>query len=206
LNHVDFEQLTDVYTFGLNKINLMFSRQKYRPSCIVAINSNVLEQNKDFYSETEIPLFLDRHALDVGISMNQESAFLFSSNFPAFYQNCTSAVFQGYTVTYVALQLAFHMGFSSVALVGCDHSYGQPEIANTAQVFDGEDRWHFDNAYFSKGQTWDTPDLLSSELYYSKARDVYELAGRTLIDATVNGALNVFPKVDLADFLTGEDC
>jgi len=61
LNMVDFGTLSasGVFTFGLNKINLLFKRSDFRPSVIVAVNPHVMEQNADFYNTTHIPLFLD---------------------------------------------------------------------------------------------------------------------------------------------------
>ena len=58
LNATDLTSLGSTYTFGLNKINLYFDSNAFRPNCIVAVNANVIEQNADFYNTTEIPLFL----------------------------------------------------------------------------------------------------------------------------------------------------
>ncbi|WP_277882134.1 hypothetical protein [Oculatella sp. FACHB-28] len=41
--------LKGTYTFGLNKINLLFEYSEFRPSCIVSVNSFVVEQNAEFY-------------------------------------------------------------------------------------------------------------------------------------------------------------
>ncbi|MDR9404718.1 MAG: hypothetical protein RI580_14915, partial [Halothece sp. Uz-M2-17] len=54
--------LENTFTFGLNKINLLFDKSDFRPSCIVSVNPLVLEQNAEFYKETDIPLFLDYKA------------------------------------------------------------------------------------------------------------------------------------------------
>ena len=52
---VDLALLKNVYTFGLNKINLLFGKSDFRPSAIVAVNKYVIEQNADFYDSTDIP-------------------------------------------------------------------------------------------------------------------------------------------------------
>jgi len=59
LNRVNFDDLSSsgVFTFGLNKINLLFKRTDFRPSVIVAVNPHVIEQNSEFYNKTHIPLF-----------------------------------------------------------------------------------------------------------------------------------------------------
>ena len=52
LNKVDFKILKEcgIFTFGLNKINLLFKKVDFRPSVIVAVNPHVIEQNSDFFN------------------------------------------------------------------------------------------------------------------------------------------------------------
>jgi hypothetical protein len=104
-------------------------------------------------------------------------------------------VFEGSTVTYVALQLAFHMGFSEVILIGVDHSFNTKGAPNLTITSDGDDPNHFSPEYFGKGFRWQLPDLEASEQAYVMARDAYEKSGRIILDATVGGKLPVFPKV-----------
>ena len=63
LNEIDFNLLNNTFTFGLNKINLLFERSDFRPKFIVSCNPYVIEQNAHFYNSTKIPLFLDSIAL-----------------------------------------------------------------------------------------------------------------------------------------------
>ena len=49
--------------------------------------------------------------------------------------------------------------------------------------------------YFA-GAQWDNPDLARSEESYRIAREAFEEDGRRIIDATVNGACEVFEKQD----------
>ncbi|TLN09849.1 DUF115 domain-containing protein, partial [bacterium] len=105
-------------------------------------------------------------------------------------------VYEGFTVTYVALQLAFYMGFEQVILIGVDHNFVTQGPANQAVVSQGEDPNHFAPNYFGAGFKWQLPDLDGSERAYRMARQAYEAAGRSVVDATVGGKLTVFPKVD----------
>ena len=201
LLEVDFDLLKGVYTFGLNKINLLFDQTDFRPSSIVAVNPLVLKQNSDFYASTNIPLFLEQNALNVPISLNDNTIILNSCDIPFFSRDCSMSMFQGYTVTYVALQLAFHMGFEKVALVGCDHSFSGVSEPNRVFKSDTEDLSHFSKDYFSKGQLWQHPDLKQSEVYYALAKQVYEASGRTIFNATTKTLLEVFPRIDLDVFI-----
>ena len=88
------------------------------------------------------------------------------------------------------------MGFETVILIGVDHNYttqGQPNTTITSQ---GDDPNHFNPNYFGKGFRWQLPDLETSERGYRLAQNTYEAAGRQVIDATVGGKLQIFPKVD----------
>ena len=99
-------------------------------------------------------------------------------------------------MTNVALQLAFHMGFQQVILIGVDHNFASRGEANKTVVSHGDDLNHFAPNYFGKGAKWQLPDLDTSEVGYTFASEAYRKAGREVLDATVGGKLTIFPKVD----------
>lgn len=196
----DLSLLQGVFTFGLNKINLLFDKSVFRPSCIAAVNKFVLEQNRDFYNGTDIPLFLDSPAARF-IQDRPSIAFLHSAKQRKFARDCSMSIYQGYTVTFVALQLAYHMGFKDVALIGCDHTFTTKGPANKAVVADARDNDHFDPNYFAGGVQWQLPDLLQSEVSYTMAREAFETSGRRIVNATDGGKLEIFERMSLAEFL-----
>ncbi len=200
---VDFNLLDGVFTFGLNKINLLFDKTTLRPSCIVAVNKFVIEQNRAFYEATDIPLFLDSYASGK-VTSRDDRCFLHSSTAPRFARDCSWSIYQGHTVTYVALQLAFHLGFESVALVGCDHNFASKGPANAVTTAGDQDPDHFDPNYFAGGVKWQLPDLFESELAYMRARRAYEAFDRRVVNATDGGKLEVFERQSLAEFLGRE--
>jgi len=201
---VDFDALaaSGVFCFGLNKINLLFDKTSFRPSCVVAVNPFVIEQNTDFYNATELPLFLDEHAVG-RVAPRPSVAFLHSNPFPRFSRDCGMSLWQGYTVTFVALQLAFHMGFRRVALVGADHTFATKGPANQTVVSGVKDESHFDPNYFAGGMKWQLPDLFQSEVGYTMARDMYVAYGGRVVNATEGGQLEVFDRQALPAFLGG---
>jgi len=203
LKKVDFDSLArqDIATFGLNKINLLFSHTKFRPSFIVAVNPFVIEQNADFYNYTELPLFLDSRGLS-RIRFRKNIHFLYSRDIKlSFARDCSIAVNQGFTVTFVAMQLAFHMGFSDVALVGCDHYFVRQGQANETLLASNNDPDHFDSNYFSKGQKWQSPDIRGSELHYQIANEVFQGYGRRIVNCTEGGRLEIFKRQSLSSFI-----
>jgi hypothetical protein len=89
------------------------------------------------------------------------------------------------------------MGFREVILIGVDHSFIDKGTPNTTEVRSTEnDPNHFHPNYFSKGTKWQLPDLKRSELAYGMAKETFEKAGRTILDATVDGKCPVFNKVE----------
>jgi len=196
----DLSLLKNVYSFGLNKINLLFDRSSFRPSCIVSVNPFVIEQNASFFNETELPLFLDSLAVK-WIASRPNVAFLHSTSQQKFAKDCSISIYQGHTVTFVALQLAFHMGFREVALIGCDHDYAVKGPPNKVVVSGARDESHFDPNYFAGGVKWHLPDLLRSEVAYTLARDVYASHGRRIVNATEGGQLEIFPRMGLEEFM-----
>jgi hypothetical protein len=196
----DFSILEGTFTFGLNKINLLFDKSSFRPSCIVAVNPFVIEQNQDFYNKTDIPLFLDSCAT-TNVKSRSNIAFLHSASQQKFAKDCSISIYQGYTVTFVAMQLAFHMGFSKVALIGCDHNFAQKGPANMTVVAQEKDESHFDPKYFADGVKWQLPDLEGSEMSYRMARSVYNASGRVMVNCTEGGKLELLPRMSLQDFI-----
>lgn len=200
LNKVDFDSLKGTFTIGLNKINLLFDKTSFRPSVIAAVNGFVIDQNKDFYNDTEIPLFLDSHAVKL-IKPRENTIFLHSGHQPKFARDISMSIWIGGTVTSVALQIAYHMGFEHVALVGCDHYFNAKGAANQTAVSIGKDDSHFDPNYFANGAVWQLPDIAESEYSYSLAKEAYSADNRNLFNATDGGFLEIYERKSLQEFL-----
>ena len=103
---------------------------------------------------------------------------------------------EGGTVTYAALQVAFHLGFKEAVIIGMDHRFEYEGKPNEARLLKGADPNHFSPQYFGGGQVWDNPDLAQSEEFYAVARQEFETDNRRITDATLNGACSVFEKAD----------
>jgi hypothetical protein len=87
------------------------------------------------------------------------------------------------------------MGFSEVILIGVDHSFTTKGKPHTLVVSHEPDRNHFDAGYFGEGVRWQLPDLETSEAAFRLAKRSFERAGRRVLDATIGGHLDVFPKI-----------
>jgi hypothetical protein len=197
LRQTDLSRLRNEFTLGLNRIYLLFPDLGFSTSCLVAVNDMVIEQCAAEMQDLSLPKFLtwrarywfhaDPHLTYLDTDFTGEEGFSLNVN---------GRIFEGFTVTNVALQLAYHMGFSQVILVGVDHNYVTQGTANQAVVSQGDDPNHFASNYFGKGFKWQLPDLAGSERGYNRARKAYTQAGRRILDATIGGKLTIFPKVD----------
>ncbi len=202
LNETDLNLLAGERTFGLNRIYLMYDRLGFVPTFHVVVNALVVEQCADDLVSVPSPLFTtwpNRHHL----AARQDAVYLQKLIGPLFSMDPRRGIWEGATVTYVALQLAYYMGFSQVLLVGVDHSFSTKGPAHKVVTSTGADANHFDPNYFGKGFRWQLPDLETSELAYSLARKAFEADGRRVIDCTVGGKLTIFSKADLATALDG---
>jgi hypothetical protein len=197
LARTDLGRLRGEVTFGLNRAYLLFPRLGFETTYLVAVNSLVIRQ-----CLTELRALTCPHFVPWGMRRLFEGdagAFFLDTAFTAangFAADITGRVFQGYTVTYVALQLAFYMGFREAVLIGVDHSFVTQGTPNAAVTSEGDDPNHFSPHYFGRGFRWQLPDLAGSERAYRLARRAFEAEGRRVVDATLGGKLDVFPRVD----------
>lgn len=196
LKNTDLTRLSDEYTFGMNRFYLAFPELGFTTRYYVTMNDLVLQQYGADLAKLSIPKFFSwrTHAL---FQPADDIHFLYTTyTGAAFAQDVTGRVWEGGTVTYVTLQLAFHMGFKQAVLIGVDHNYATQGKPNATVVSAGDDPNHFHPGYFGKGTRWQLPDLESWEKAYTLARETYAQAGREVLDATIGGKLTVFPKVD----------
>jgi hypothetical protein len=200
LKRTDVSRLASDFTFGLNRIYLLFDSMGFSTSCLVSVNDLVVQQCVGEMQALSMPRFFSWHShrfVPPSTAPSHLPTFLYTTyESPRFSADVCGRVWEGATVTYVALQLAFHMGFSRVILIGVDHDFASKGEANKTVVSQGDDQNHFSPKYFGRGFRWQLPDLDTSEIAYGMAREAYARAGREVIDATVGGKLTVFPKVD----------
>jgi hypothetical protein len=196
LQKMDLSPLRNEITFGMNRIYLMFPTLGFETTYFVSVNDLVVEQCSEDIQTLKIPSFVAWHARK-WLKPADHLHFLYTTYYgKKFAKNAVERVWESATVTNVALQLAYHMGFKTVILIGVDHNFTTKGKPNTTIVSDGDDPNHFNPSYFGKGFRWQLPDLETSEIGYRMARDAYQADGRQILDATVDGKLDIFPKVD----------
>lgn len=199
LKQMDLGLIADEITFGLNRIYLLYPEITFRPNFLVSVNELVLEQFAEDFRGLQEPLFLNWNQREHFNPGAVKHLFLkvHLGLRDRFSPDITQPISTGGTVTFVAIQIAYFLGFQEVVLVGVDHSFRQTGVPNLTETRAQEkDVDHFHPDYFPKGSRWQIPDLKRSELAYQLAREAFEKDGRRIVDATVNGQCPVFNKID----------
>jgi len=196
LRDTDLSKLRDEYTIGMNRIYLAFPEMGFETSYFLSVNDLVIEQSAADIQALKMPKFVSWRSRR-WLQPADDLYFLYTTyTGPTFGKDAGGRLWEGATVTYVALQLAFFLGFETAILIGVDHNFTTQGKPNTTVVSQGDDPNHFHPGYFGKGFRWQLPDLVTSERSYALAKKTYEADGRRVLDATVGGKLQIFPKVD----------
>jgi len=95
----------------------------------------------------------------------------------------------GPTVVFIALQIAYYLGFKEVYLLGCDSTYsGKSHFDGLPAPFKRKGK--------SEKKHW---ELVFKS--YEVCKDVYEKDNRKIINCTVGGRLEVFERKKLEDII-----
>lgn len=206
LNNIDLTRLKNEATFGVNAIYLNREKMGFLPTHHIVEDVFVAEDRAAEINALSGPHKWYGHYLRYCLKQTPDVCWLNVAcdyrnypGFPHFSTNAARIVWVGGTVSYIALQLAYHMGFKEVILVGFDHSYSIPKEAKVdgrAITSTSDDPNHFHPDYFGKGYRWHDPRVDRMEKAYVNARRAYEAAGRKVINATAGGHLEVFERRD----------
>ena len=127
------------------------------------------------------------------------------------------------TVTITCIQLAVYMGFNPIYLIGCDAKWVMPDglasgegevrdpgtgelVTNFALTMEADsDPNHFHSEYFKKGDAWTAPNV-GGQLYgYARVKEKCDELGVSIVNATVGGELEVFPRINFSELFQASD-
>ena len=134
----------------------MFDELGFDTTFHVVVNQLVVQQCAEAFRKIAAPLFTttsNRTFLEGAT----DTAYLNPLTAVRFSRNADHGIWEGGTVTFVAMQLAYDMGFSEVILVGVDHKFAVSGPANQVVESRGSDLSHFDPNYFGKGLSGNCP-------------------------------------------------
>ena len=187
LRNVPIQFLKNHITFGSNRVYLF-----YEPTYYAVIDELVVKNNFNDIQALKCTKFVPEGKLN--------GYHLRSLDKTGFSYDITQGVWEGFTISYILLQLAYYMGFQTVLCVGLDHQYVYNGKRKEKQLFVGSDPNHFSPDYF-KGQEWYVPSLGKMRDAYILAKEAYEKDGRQIINLTSQTNLDVFIKGDIRDWM-----
>jgi hypothetical protein len=136
-------------------------------------------------------------------SLRNSYKLYWTHDVPRFSPSIAVPIWQGHSVTNVALQVAFYMGLKEVYIIGMDHfiDYKQTVKVDGKFVNKTMDLNHFDPNYFVGDTQYHHQNLERVELGYKLAREYYEGSGRKLLNASSNTRLNeeIIPRINFED-------
>ena len=208
----DLDLLKNEITFAANKIYLCFDETNWRPTyysvedLLVAQNSRAeimaLDGTTKIFADHMLP-YLPRQA------NHHYTRWLppadNRSPFREFSTDLTKGICWGSTITYSMLQMAVHMGFKKIYILGLDHSYVEPKTKKDgALISDGEIN-HFHPEYRKLGEKWHYPVLDRLEHSYQFAKDYCDSIGVEIWNASRFSKLETFPRANLDEILGGDE-
>lgn len=186
LKDIPNEFLEKYTTFGSNRIYL-----KYEPDYYAVVNPLVIEQFYEEINKVQSVKFVPsgyQKLIPSSIALPIKGKWQFN-------KNPLIQCHEGWTVTFVLLQLAYFCRYKKVGLIGVDHYYDYQGNPNQTLVGDETDPNHFDPTYFANCK-WHAPDLKRSEKSYQMAKEAFEADGRKIVNLTNPTALKVFEFED----------
>ncbi len=203
LKKIDFSLLKNEITIGMNRIYLMKEENGFSPTYLAChdIKTQIMQFHQEL-DKLDIPCFFNFTKLNL-FSRKLNQYFMFRKFTRSFNKTISGPFGSGKSVTYACIQLAFHMGFSEVYLIGKDHSYntGSAKMGDRIPSEGSEDN-HFIRGYYKPGMVWGMPDYKAEEFAYKVAKITFEKNNRIIKDATIDGKLNVFEKVSFTSLFT----
>ena len=201
LNKTPLKELAGRYvTFGANKIY----RLPFTPKYYCIIDEEMMFACEPYLTGTKTfkpeEMFLRAEARVMGYN----PIYPIVAN--GFSLDIANFVIMGGTVTYAMMQIAFYMGFTTLLLVGVDHSY--PKTGNapcTRFRAEGDDPDHFScedgKPYFQEGCYFNAPELEGTTRSYQIAQEYASKSGKKIINLTPGTHLDVFKKDTFSNWL-----
>jgi glycosyltransferase involved in cell wall biosynthesis len=208
LKKTDLDLLKDEITIGFNGI---FLHKTFKPTIHIVEDHLVAEDRVNEIVNFDCPVKIFPSYLGYCIPPQENTIFinhLPRKSFPVdtdFSDDVANISYTGGTVTYTGLQIAASLGFEEIILIGVDASYEMENVHKSSDYgtsvleSKSDDINHFDPTYFGKGFRWNDPNVHTMLQAYRKARNYAEQTEKRILNATIGGELDVFPRVNYWD-------
>lgn len=216
LNRTPLEKLENEYTFGLNRIYLLFDRISWRPTFYTTVDWRMAPDCADEINSLTgmgITFFFPERFR--GLLREGEDVYWYwhcRTKDPVekiFAYDMSKGIRGAGSVTGSAIQIAYYLGFDPIYLIGVDASYKVPDTVKQSgpdkfghgvklylESTQDDDPNHFDPRYFGKGRRWHDPNVPRMIQGYGQCKKGIEAQGRHIFNATIGGKLEVFERVE----------
>lgn len=196
----DLNLLKNEVTFATNRIYNIFHETDWRPTYYVVQDfvllneiyeeANKVEAKNKFYPINMKWLYDCNLENALYFYLNTE---IYNPNLPKFSTDISKQIYEGFTVTYGAIQLAVYMGFKEIYLLGVDFNYSIT-INNNGKITNNEGV----KDYFSNDNNLNLnlPNLENSLLAYQAASKFTKQNGIKIFNATRGGKLEAFERIE----------
>lgn len=186
---------------SMNRIYNIFDKTDWRPDYYVIEDQKMIEDLAEEIAELELEHKFVNGAPEKYWNLEKSKN---SIMYKMIMQNCLNdnigfsrnlerMIYNGYTVTYVCIQLAVYMGFSEIYLIGVDFNYST-DIYAESNHFEGYQK-HYKDIRLNPVM----PDKMIRA--YKKAKRVTDSMGVHIYNATRGGKLEVFDRIELDEVI-----
>lgn len=208
----DLDLLQGEFCFASNKIFSVFDKTKWRPAYYVVSDNDITPEMFSYsshFSASTKAKFFPSNFRDTCEGENHNAFFypyigcdVTGKIFPKFSDDISKAIYEGYSVAYVAMQIAVYMGFTEIYLLGLDFSWPiyRDCAGNIYENGQAKHRFYEDN---HEETEISIPNVELMENAYKQAKSFCEANGICIMNATRGGKLEVFRRVNLDDLFTG---
>lgn len=195
-NHID--------CFAMNRIYKIFPQTKWRPTYYVNTDWTLARDVLD--SVDRVPakqkFFPIQHMYEESFRKSIRKRALFCLKPPdavGFKIDCTESLRGVGTVTIASIQLAAHMGYRNIYLLGVDHNFDNIIDENGNTVVNEGVKNYFVDDYDTDILSEVTHDIGNTTRRYYEVQAYYPKNGVNIYNATRTTKLDVFPKVSFEE-------
>lgn len=190
LNDVDVSKLQGEIVLGLNRGYL---KEGLPITYLITIDALIEDQFREEFENFKCVAKFSH-------SLKNSFRLKWTADIPKFSPDISRPIWQGHSVTNVALQVAYYMGFGTVYIIGMDHfiDYKKTKKVDGKFVNETLDLNHFDPNYFVGDTQYHYQNLGRVELGYRLAREYYQSQNRKLLNASNKTRLNedIIPRIE----------
>lgn len=193
-------------SFAVNRIYKVFPQTTWRPTYYVSTDAVLIRDCLDEVSAMPvehkfIPL---QNKYYLGIKVKGAHYFFRNDRREkdqpdGFSLDCTAQVNMRGTVTIACIQLAIHMGYRHIYLIGIDHNFDKVITENGEMVIDPSVKNYFIEGYDDDVSNEVQHDLGNTTIAYWDVRKFVDKNGIEVLNASRQTKLNAFPVISFEE-------